>query len=68
MKLIRAKRGIHIPVDPEMSENAVMRPVSMGLVALIHDNFTLPEDSYVELANIEVDKMKMNTQNKNKRQ
>lgn len=68
MKLIRAKRGIHIPVDPEMSENAVMRPVSIGLVALIHDNFTLPEDSYVELANIEVDKMKMNTQNKNKRQ
>jgi hypothetical protein len=65
MKLIRAKRGIHVPVNPEMSENAVMRPVAMGLVALIHDEFTLPEDSYIDLGKVDPDNVKKNNQNKN---
>lgn len=49
MKVIRAERLIHVPVDPENPDKSIMRPVHAGLVALVPDNYKLPEGSAREL-------------------
>lgn len=59
MKIIRANRGLYIPVDPENKES-VVRLVNPGLIALIPDDFQLPKGSYKELAKVNVKKDKNN--------
>lgn len=56
MKLIRASRGIYVPHDPEKPDKNAMRLVQTGLIAIIPDNFVLPEDSYVELQDLHIKK------------
>lgn len=48
MRIIRAKRGIFIPCDPEKPDKNMMRLVQTGLIAIVPDDYALPEDSYSE--------------------
>lgn len=57
MKLIRANKGIYVPADPESKADLnlqAMRLVQTGLVALIPDNFNLPEDSHKVISSFQV--------------
>lgn len=56
MRLIRAKRGLHVPVDPENPETSTMRPVFAGLVALVPDGFQMSKDAYVDLGKVKIPK------------
>lgn len=59
MKVIRASRGIFVPINPEKPDINSVRLLQTGLIALIPDDFSLPKDSYVDLG-------KFNTQAKKK--
>lgn len=56
MKVIRASRGIYVPHDPEKPDSNSMRLVQSGLLAIIPDDFHLPDDSYKELGELEIKK------------
>lgn len=58
MKVIRATKGIHVPVNPENPNHNVMRLVHTGLIALVPKDFKLPEDSYVEVGTVKVKDVK----------
>lgn len=58
MKVIRAKRGIHIPRNPENPDMNAMQLVQTGLLALIPDDFQLPEDAFAEVGKFTVRKNK----------
>lgn len=45
MKVIRAKRPVFVPANPEKPDS-VMKPVGSGLIALIPSEFHLPEGSH----------------------
>lgn len=46
MKVIRAKRNIFVPHNPEMPDTNSMRLVQTGLIAIVSDDFQLPEGSH----------------------
>lgn len=54
IKLIRAKRVLHVPQDPENPDHNLMRPVQSGLVALVPKGFQAPEDYYEDLGKVTV--------------
>lgn len=56
MQVIRAKRTIMVPVNPEQPDNNVMRPVQAGLVALIPTGFNLPKDAYDKVGKVTLSK------------
>lgn len=45
LRLVRAKTGIHVPVDPEDSKSRTVL-VQRGLVTLVPTDFKLPEETY----------------------
>lgn len=59
VRLIRAERDIHVPLDPEMKGSS-FRPVQKGLLALIPEGFNLPKDAYIDLGKVELKKKKRN--------
>lgn len=54
IKLIRAKRVLHVPQNPENPDNNVMRPVQAGLIALVPKGFQAPQDYYDDLGAVKV--------------
>ena len=54
MLIIRAKKTIHVPVDPERVLGNTI-PILPGRLALVSEVFLLPEDSFEVMANIEID-------------
>ena len=56
MKVIRADRGIYVPHDPEKPDHNQMRLLQKGLIALVPDNYVLPEGSYKDLGKLKLDK------------
>lgn len=57
VRVIRAERDIHVPLDPEMKGSA-FRPVKKGILALIPEGFNLPKDAYTDLGKVEFKKKK----------
>lgn len=49
VRLIRAKRNIHVPHNPEHPEGNSFKAVQSGLLALVPKNFKLPHDAYEDL-------------------
>lgn len=58
MKVIRANRGLYVPNNPEKPDNNSMRLVPTGLVALVPEDFNLPEGSYADLGKFKEKKKK----------
>lgn len=58
IRLIRAKRNIFVPHDPENPDKNSMRLVQTGLIALVPNNFELPKDYYLDLGKVQVKKDK----------
>lgn len=54
MKVIRAKRNITIPINPEKPYNNAVRLVPAGLIAIVPSNFKLPKDSYVDVCKVKI--------------
>lgn len=52
MKVIRAKRQIFVPINPESPERSSMRLVQTGLVALVPSDYVLPADYYVDVCTL----------------
>lgn len=59
VKVIRAERAIHVPIDPEKPDS-LYRPVQKGLLALVPEGFNLPKESYIDLGRVEFKKKKRN--------
>ena len=51
VKIIRAKQGLHVPVDPETTEGR-LQMIATGKLALVHKDLKLPEGSFELLADI----------------
>lgn len=51
MKIIRATRDIHVPHNPENPLPNSFKAVQSGLIALVPDDFNLPEDAFIDLGN-----------------
>lgn len=64
MKVIRAKRVLHVPVNPEQPDHNVMRPVHTGLLAIVPTNFRAPPDSYDVVQKLNIQNPKGNKLNK----
>lgn len=56
MKIIRAERGIYVPHNPEKPDKNSMRLVQNGLLAIVPDEFELPEDSYIDMGKVHLHK------------
>lgn len=56
MKIIRASRDIYVPVNPEDPDKNSLRPVHKNLIAIVPEDFLLPEDSYVDLGKFNLKK------------
>lgn len=58
MKVIRAKRGIHVPHNPESPDRNSMRLVQTGLIAIVPEDYPLPKDSYQDLGKLKLENKK----------
>jgi len=56
MKIIRASRDVYVPVNPEQPDKNSMRLVHKNLLAIIPEEFELPEDSYIDLGKFNLKK------------
>jgi hypothetical protein len=52
VKVIRAKKALFVPLNPERPDKNAMRLVSAGLVALVPEEFFLPDGSYQDVGHI----------------
>lgn len=64
LKVIRAKRGMYVPCDPENPDNNAMRLVQSGLIAIVPEDFVLLEDTYTTVGKVELDINKKQTKQK----
>lgn len=58
MRVIRAERGIYVPQNPESPDKLSVRLVETNIIALVPDDYHLPEDSYTDLGKLKIDKKK----------
>lgn len=58
MKVIRANRVVFVPHDPEKPNNQSMRFVGQGTLALVPDDYELPEGSYQDLGKLKLENVK----------
>ena len=54
MKVIRTKRPLYVPQNPEKPDHNSMRLVQTNLIALVPSDFQLPEDSYMDLGKVKI--------------
>lgn len=59
MRIIRAVRDLHIPNDPENPNVNSFRAIQRGIVALVPDNFQLPDGTYQDLGNFKPEKIRL---------
>lgn len=52
MKVIRAKRGVYVPRNPENPDKNEMRLVQSGLIAIVPDSYILQEGTYQDLGEL----------------
>ena len=58
MRVIRAERNLFVPHNPEKPDKNSMRLVPTGLVALVPDEYEMPEGSFKEVGRVKVSKSK----------
>lgn len=57
VRVIRANRTLYVPNNPESKDEfKTVRLVQTGLIALVHNDYKLPADSFTELGKINLDK------------
>lgn len=49
MKIVKALRGLYIPSNPETPDMRSLRLIPRGTLAVIPDDFKLPEGSYEDV-------------------
>lgn len=52
MRIVRAERNIFVPLNPEKPIGSSVRLVESGLIALIPEDYHLPEESYTHVAKV----------------
>lgn len=55
LKVIRAIRGIHVPMCPDNPSSLSYMPVQRGMLAIVPMGFVLPEDSYIDITTLTID-------------
>lgn len=58
MRVIRAERNLFVPQNPEKPDKNSMRLVPTGLVALVPDEYKMPEGSFKEIGKVKFSKSK----------